>query len=144
MNKYTMRDICVGIVESFTVEITKEMQDAFTKITGDINPMHIDYQYAIDNGFQQEIVYGMLTASFYSTLVGVYLPGKYCLFHECDVSFNKPVYVGDVLTVVGEVVEIHEVFNRITIKAFIKNQEGKKVSKAMLIVGIMGENDNGE
>lgn len=88
-------------------------------------------------GYNDKLVYGMLTASFYSKLVGVYLPGEYCLFHECDVQWPKPVYIGDVLTVVGKVIEKNEQFRRIKIKAFIKNQNGDKVSRAVLTVGVL-------
>ena len=45
--------------------------------------------------------------------------------------------IGDTLTVTGEVKEIDEQFRRIHIKAFIRNQDGVKVSRAKLIVGVM-------
>ena len=86
--------------------------------------------------YENKLVYGMLSASFYSRLVGVYLPGEYCIFQGCDTSFNAPVYIGDELTVYGEIVEKHEGFRRIKIKAYIKNQKGKKVSRATLLVGV--------
>ena len=46
MNEYRIKDICIGQTESFTVKITEDMLDYFLKITGDINPMHIDESYA--------------------------------------------------------------------------------------------------
>jgi acyl dehydratase len=112
------------------------MHYAFTKITGDISPIHLSAEYANEKGFRDVLVYGMLTASFYSTLIGVYLPGKYGVFQKCDVSFNKPVYIGDTLFVSGKVSDIHYELKRITIKAEIKNQHNEKVSAATLIVGI--------
>ncbi len=136
MNKYTIRDLHVGKKEEFTICITEEMQRTFTELTGDLNPMHLDDEYAEKNGFERKIVYGMLTASFYSTLVGVYLPGERCLFHECDVAWKKPVYIGDRLTIKGEIKEKDERFNRIFIKASILNQKGEKVSRATLVAGI--------
>ena len=136
MNKYTIRDLHVGKKEEFTICITEEMQRTFTELTGDLNPMHLDDEYAEKNGFERKIVYGMLTASFYSTLVGVYLPGERCPFHECDVAWKKPVYIGDRLTIKGEIKEKDERFNRIFIKASILNQKGEKVSRATLVAGI--------
>jgi len=80
----------------------------------------------------------MLTASFFSTLVGVYLPGKNCLFQECkDIRFHSPVFIGDTLKITGQVVEIDNRFNRITLKANIRNQEEKKVCSAKLIAGVL-------
>lgn len=79
----------------------------------------------------------MLTASFYSKLVGVYLPGEKCLFRQCDIQWPRPVYIGDALTVVGKVEEKDDRVHTIKIKAFIKNQKGEKVSRATLIVGVL-------
>lgn len=81
----------------------------------------------------------MCTASFYSTLVGVYLPGKKCLFHECNIQWIRPVYIEDELTICGKVAEIDLRFRRIIIKSYIENQHGEKVSRAKLAVGLTGE-----
>ena len=135
MNHYTLSDISVGMTESFEVTVTEAMHNQFTAITGDVNPMHMDEEYARNKGYEHKLIYGMLTASFYSTLVGVYLPGENCVFHEIKTTFNAPVYAGDKLTVTGKVTEIHEGFSRITVKAHIMNQAGKKVSRAVLVVG---------
>jgi acyl dehydratase len=119
---------------SFTV--TEFMHRAFKEMTGDISPIHLSANYAKEKGFKDVLVYGMLTASFYSTLVGVYLPGKYGIFQKCDISFNKPVYIGDTLSVSGKISDIHHVLKRITIKAEIRNQHKEKVSAATLIAGV--------
>ena len=123
--------------ESFSVTVTEEMHNTFTELSGDINPMHLSEEYAKEHGYAGKLVYGMLTASFYSTLVGVYLPGEHCVFHEIRSTFNAPVYAGDTLTVHGEIVQIHEDFRRIKIKAYIVNQEGTKVSLSTLTVGVV-------
>ncbi len=136
MNHYTFEDLHVGMKESFTVEITEKMQRAFTDMSGDINPMHLDKSKCLAGGYKDCLVYGMCTASFYSTLVGVYLPGEKCLFHRCEVEWPAPVYIGDILTVTGTVKEVDPQFRRIVIKAEMRNQDDVKVSRAKLTVGI--------
>lgn len=136
MKHYTLEELTPGLTESFQVTVTKEMHEAFTRLTGDVNPMHMTEEYAQEHGYAHRLVYGMLTASFYSTLVGVYLPGEHCIFHEVNTTFNAPVYEGDTLQIKGEVVEVHELFRRVKIKAEIRNQHGKKVSRATLMVGV--------
>lgn len=137
MNKYKLKDLKVGMKASFDVVITSEMQTYFQKISGDINPLHTDEEYAVQNNYLGKVVYGMLTASLYSKLVGVYMPGKYCLLQECKISFRSPVYILDKLTIVGTVKEIYNELNRITVKAEIINQNGKKVSNATLDIGLL-------
>jgi len=141
MNEYTLADIEMGLSESFSRKMTAEMEDAFRSISGDTNPMHYDDDYAktiSDGKYDGHISFGMLTASLYSTLSGVYLPGKYCLIHSIEsLSFMSPVKVGDELTVVGEVIEKNEELRLITVKATIKNQYGTKVSKAKIKIILM-------
>lgn len=137
MREYTFADIPVGLTESFSRTVTAEMLDAFREVSGDTNPLHCDEAYAQAEGYPSRVVYGMLTASFYSTLVGLYLPGKYALFQELETSFRAPVFVGDELTVTGEVIETRDTFKRITVKAVIKNQNGKTVSKATIKAGVL-------
>nr|MCR5590424.1 MaoC family dehydratase N-terminal domain-containing protein [Lachnospiraceae bacterium] len=103
MNEYTYEEISIGQKESFSVTVTEEMLEKFRDITGDINPLHNDEEYAVSKGHPKKVAYGMLTASFLSTLAGVYLPGRRSLIHEVSVKFSKPVYPGDVLTIEGEV-----------------------------------------
>ncbi len=137
MNSYRWSDLEIGMEESFSVIITEEMFNAFAKITKDNNPMHTSKEYAQDKGYSDRLVYGMLTASFYSTLVGVYLPGERCILQECHTTFHYPVYIGNTLIISGRITELHEVFHRVTVNAVIKNQEGKKVSKATIIAGVI-------
>ncbi len=136
MNSYTLADITPGLTESFTVTITSEMMDAFYAISGDNSPIHMDAEYAAQRGYPGRVVYGMLSASFFSTLAGVYLPGEHCLLHSVESKFTKPVFIGDTLTITGKVSEVNEVFGEITIKAVITNQDGKKVTRGVIKAGV--------
>lgn len=137
MNEYVFDEIQTGDEESFTTKITKEKVDAFLLLSEDNNPLHTDENYACSEGYKGKVVYGMLTASLFSKLGGVYLPGKYCLFYECDAKFNRPVYEGDVLTVSGKVIEkLESPSPRIIVKGIIRNQNKEIVSIAKLVYGV--------
>ncbi|MBF0208630.1 MAG: dehydratase [Oligoflexia bacterium] len=136
MNELKIHDIQVGKKESFSMYINEDMMSSFLSTTGDTSPIHVHESYAKDLGFESKVVYGMLTASFYSTLVGVYLPGKYAVLHNIDISFNRPVYVGNRLDVTGEVISKNETFGQIEIRAIIKNDLDQTISKAKIKVGI--------
>lgn len=137
MNRYTYDEIEVGMRETFTVEVKEEDQTAFRRITGDENPLHREGAFAREKGYRDKVVFGMLTASYYSTLAGVYLPGERSLIHSLDAKFLKPVYIGDQLTVEGKVTEKNDTYHLIRIKAVIRNGQGEKVSKADMQIGII-------
>ena len=136
MNHYTLAEMSVGMEASFTAAVTEEKVRKFLEISGDTNPLHMDDGYAQAKGHPSRVVYGMLTASLYSTLAGVYLPGEHCFLWEVDAKFTAPVYIGDELTVTGRVTEVNDQFRFIKVKAQVKNQEGKTVSRAVITTGV--------
>ncbi len=132
MNNYTFDELQIGMKESFSVTITDAMLDSFRSITGDINPLHNDEDFAKAKGHPGRVAYGMLTASFLSTLAGVYLPGEHSLIQQVETKFSGPVYIGDVLTVTGEIVDLIESVQRLELKTTITNQDGKKVQRGRM------------
>lgn len=141
MNEYTFDEIKIGMSASFSKVITKEMEDSFRVISGDDNPLHRDDDFArqVSEGrFKGHAAFGMLTASLFSTVAGMYLPGKYSLIHSFDeLSFMKPVFVGDELMVNAEVTDKIDDLKMIRLKIEIKNQNNRKVSKAKMKVLVM-------
>ncbi len=139
MQEYLFSEIEIGLKHSFEAGIDEARMQKFLEISGDINPMHIDTEYAKTKGMIGRVVYGMLTSSFYSTLVGVYLPGKFALLHSIEVQFSKPVFIGDKLVVIGEVSSVNEMFRQIEVKAYILNQNSEKISRAKIKIGLVNE-----
>ena len=132
MNNYKFDELTVGMTESFKVSITEAMLEAFKGITGDVNPLHNDEEFAKAKGHPGRVAYGMLTASFLSTLAGVYIPGERSLIQQVETKFAKPVYIGDELTVTGEITELVESVQRRELKVTITNQDGKKVLRGTM------------
>lgn len=144
MNSYKFDEIEIGHKESFQVQITREMEDRFREITGDHNPLHCDDAFAkkVGNGrFQSHVTFGMLTASLYSTLAGVYLPGKYSLIHSLDVKFQNPVYVGNQLNIEGIVTDKQEALRLLLVKVRITNEDRQCVSKADMKILVLSEGE---
>ena len=139
MNRYLFSELSIGMSECFEAIVTEDMMNSFCNITGDINPLHNDRDYAISKGFPDRVCYGMLTASLLSTFAGVYLPGEHCLIHEVDSKFVKPVFAGDHLKVSGEITELNDTFQQATMKVAITNQKGEKVLRAKMKVGFTHE-----
>ena len=141
MNRYRLSDINVGMKESFVRTISSDMELGFRVISGDENPLHKDDQFArdISNGkYEKHVSFGMLTASLYSTFAGVYLPGENSLIHSFEeLSFLRPVFVGDRLEIEGEVIDKQVDLRLIRLKVIIRNQNNKVVSRAKMKVLVL-------
>lgn len=138
MNTYTYDEIVGGLTCSFEREITTEMEDRFREISGDENPLHKDDAFARQmKGAPSHVCFGMLTASLYSTLCGMYIPGKYSLIHSMELQFQQPVFAGDRLIVTGTVADKQDGLKLLIVKAKITNQNGKCVSKANIKVLVL-------
>ena len=135
MNTYHWSELHTGLAHSFSVQLTPVMMQDFLQLSGDTNPLHLEPAFAVDSGFRDVVVYGMLTSALYSRMVGVYLPGRFCLLHGIQVDFCNPAYVGDWLTVKGEIAHLNDAFRRIEIKASIENGTSV-ISKAKIRVGL--------
>ena len=134
MNKYTYEDIEIGMEESFEAAITDKEMAAFRNLTGDENPLHRDYDFAHSKDFEAPVVYGMLTASYLSTLAGVYLPGENSLIQSMDIKFMAPVYPGDKLLIEGKVDFKDDRYRIIRLKVSIRVMDGKKVLRGTMTI----------
>ena len=112
------------------------MMASFAALSGDVNPLHMDDHFAKTAGYPGRVVFGMMMASFYSRLVGMYLPGKRALLHGVAVEFCSPAYIGETLTVSGVVSFRNDAYRRLEVKARIVNQNGALISKAKIQVGV--------
>jgi len=121
--EYSFDEIKVGLKHNFEVNIDEELTKKFANISGDFNPLHMDEKYAKETKFEKRVVHGMLLASFFSKLVGMYLPGKNALYFSQNINFVKPCFIGDKVTVEGEIIDKSEATRIIKLKTSIKNQE---------------------
>lgn len=137
MNEYKFEDLKTGLTESFEVVVTQQMMNDFLSISGDINPLHVDEEFAKKQGYDSKVVYGLLTTSFISKLVGVLLPGKYCLLQGLSIIYKNPVFIGDELVVEGTVDELHQSVRRCVIKIDIRNQNKQKVIRGKADIGFL-------
>jgi 3-hydroxybutyryl-CoA dehydratase len=123
----TIEDIQIGERASIRREIRREDVEAFAKLSGDYNPLHLDAEYAARTEFERPVAHGMIVASLVSTLVGMHIPGPGALWAEQKFRWRAPVFVGDEVTV--ELVVVHKSEGARTALIEIKgvNQRGELV-----------------
>ena len=123
--EYYFNEIKIGLKRNFQVTITESMLNDFAKLSGDFSPLHMDQEYAASTSFKKRGVHGMLLASFFSRIDGMYLPGKHALYFSQSLNFVNPCFVGEKITVEGEVVDKSYATKIIKIKTRITNEHGK-------------------
>ncbi len=123
--EFKLENIEIGQKKKFVVKITAFMLDDFAKISGDYNPLHMDEIYSNTTRFGKRVCHGMLLASFFSRLVGMYLPGKNALYFSQSLNFKFPCFINDEVTIEGEVLDKSISTRIITMKTTIYNQSGE-------------------
>jgi 3-hydroxybutyryl-CoA dehydratase len=134
VREYLFSQLHVGLSCSFEAVLRAEICAQYVQITGDASPLHIDADFARSQGFSGAVVHGCLVASFYSTLVGVHLPGRYALLLKLDATFNSPAYTDDRLLVEGKIAELNASTSVCEVAARIHNQHNQLVSRARILV----------
>jgi len=132
-----IEDFEVGQRARFTKTFTDEDVRRFVEITGDVNPLHVDDEFAARSRFGARVVHGMLSASIFSTMVGMLLPGTGAIYRSQTIRFLLPVYVGDTVTAHFVVRSIDRARHRLEIDAWIENEGGARVIEGVCEVGLL-------
>ena len=98
LHGYYFEDLEVGMTEAYAKTLTETDIVLFAGISGDINPVHLNHEFASQTMFEGRIAHGMLTASFISTVIGTKLPGPGCIYVSQSLRFKAPVRTGDTVT----------------------------------------------
>jgi len=122
---FTLNSMKIGQKKNFSLIITKSLIDDFAKISGDYNPLHMDDEYASNTTFEKRVCHGMLLSSFFSKLIGMYLPGKNALYFSQSLQFKSPCFIDDEIFVEGEVLEKSHSTSIITVKTTIHKNSGE-------------------
>ena len=115
--------IKIGDKAQITKQFSTEDVELFANLSQDVNPIHLDDVFAEQTRFGKRIVHGMLSASLISAVLGNQLPGHGCVYLNQEISFKEPVYIGDTITAVVEVIEIRKDKPIVTLDTICKNQD---------------------
>lgn len=109
----TFDELSVG--DTAGIERTLSQQDIqlFAIQSGDVNPAHLDPQFAASTRFHGVVAHGMWGAALISAVLGTRLPGPGTIYLRQSLNFRAPVRIGDTLrvtvTVVAKDAENHHV-----------------------------------
>ena len=130
----TIDEITVGDSAEFTKTISESDIYLFAGVTGDLNPFHINEEYARKTYFKGRIAHGMLLAGFISNVVGCQLPGPGAIYVKQELKFLAPARIGDTITAKATVSEVVADKNRVVLQTTCTNQNGDVVLDGQAVV----------
>ena len=130
----TINELNVGDFEEFSKTVSESDIYLFAGISGDMNPAHINEQYAADTFFKGRIAHGIMVGSFISAVVGMKLPGPGTIYLEQQYKFLAPVRIGETITARVEVIEKNSDKNIAILKTTCVNQNAVMVIDGRAVV----------
>ena len=118
-------ELTVGDHASVSHLVTERDLVLFASVSGDVNPVHLDEEFAAATPFKGRIAHGMLSGALISAAIACELPGPGSIYIGQELSFLRPVRLGDELRIELEILEKLPK-NRVRIATRVLNQEGKK------------------
>jgi len=103
MEAVKFSELEVGMKGEYSKKITQDDLDKFISICNDINPIHVDSEFAKNAKFKDKIVHGILVSSLISTVVGTKMPGPGSVWLDQSLKFLLPVHVNDTITSTSEI-----------------------------------------
>ncbi len=125
LNNITFDELTIGQSAYLKRTLTEEDIALFAVVSGDVNPAHMNPEFAEKSFFHGVIGHGMWSGALISTVLGTMLPGPGTIYLEQDMRFRKPVRVGDTITV------------RLSVKS-------KRADKPVVVFECLCQNDKGE
>lgn len=130
----TIRELKPGDSAVLSKTISESDVYLFAGITGDFNPAHVDEIAAQTGRFGGRIAHGMLGAGLISAVLGTRLPGPGTIYLGQELSFTKPVRIGDTVTALCTVSRLAPEKNIAYIDTICTNQRGETVIKGTATV----------
>lgn len=134
MRSLTIGELSIGDAATFRKTISESDVYLFAGITGDLNPVHVDAEFAKTTPFGARVAHGPLTFSLCAGLLGTELPGVGTIAVTNEVTYEAPVYIGDTIEVKVEVAALDMERNRATMAVTWHNQDGRQVASGSMVV----------
>ena len=134
LRNHTFAELQLGDSASIERQLTQQDIELFAVMSGDLNPAHLDAEYAAASQFHGVIAHGMWGGALISAVLGTRLPGPGTVYLSQTLKFRAPVRVGDRLTIGVTVSAKDEARRRVTLACRCVNQDGQAAIEGEALV----------
>ena len=99
----------------------------FAIMSGDVNPTHVDTEFARSGQFREIVGHSMWGSALISTVLGTEFPGPGTVYVSQSMNFHRPITVGDTLTITITCKSKHDRDHHIIFDCLAVNQDGMKI-----------------
>ena len=110
-----------------TGPITRHRVAMYAHGSGDLNPIHVDPDYARTTIMKDVVGHGMWSGALFSRILGTQFPGPGTIYLGQTFKFRRPVYVNDVITATVTVTKKDDAKGMVWLDTVVKNQKGETV-----------------
>ena len=128
LSNYTYDEITIGQTATYSKSVQERDIQLFAAASGDVNPVHLDADFAAGTLFKGRIAHGMLTGALISAALAMELPGPGTIYLSQSLRFRLPVKIGDTITIKLEVTEKQDKRQLVTLDCKAYNQNDKLVA----------------
>lgn len=126
LSNRTYDELAVGDKAEVTHSVTERDLMLFAAVSGDVNPVHLDEDFAAATPFKGRIAHGMFSGALISAAIACELPGPGSIYIGQEMTFLRPVRLQDAIRVELEILEKLPK-NRVRVATRVFNQDGKQV-----------------
>ncbi|THF60206.1 bifunctional enoyl-CoA hydratase/phosphate acetyltransferase [Pseudothauera rhizosphaerae] len=123
----TFDEIQVGDFSQLVRTLKPEDIHLFAVMSGDVNPTHVDPEFARSSQFREVVGHSMWGSTLISTVLGTEFPGPGTVYVSQGLNFWRPITIGDTLTITVTCREKFEHNHHIVFDCLAVNQDGLKV-----------------
>lgn len=127
LENITYNEIQLGDSRSYSKTLTEDDLILFAAVSGDVNPVHLDKDFASHSIFKERIAHGMWSGSLVSATLATVIPGPGTIYLNQSLKFIRPVKLGDTLQVTLTAVEKNDEKNTVLFDCEVDNQNQDKV-----------------
>jgi len=127
LENFTFDELTVGQTAEYSKTLGEDEIILFAAVSGDVNPVHLDADFASTTLFRERIAHGMYTGGLISAALAMKLPGPGTIYLGQTLKFERPVKLGDTITVRLTVLEKIAGKNHVSLDTTATNQHGKTV-----------------